>query len=85
MLYFTEIIYGRVRTQAEIDQTTAYLTDATVAAVTMSVSTQTLTTPEGITYTDNFVRLFSTEASADGYLALANSFTPPPQMARKLS
>jgi len=85
MLYFTEVIYGRARTEAETNQLSAYLTDPAVAAVTMSVNTQTTTNSDGITYSDNFIRLFSTEASADGYLAIVNSFTPAPQMARKLS
>ena len=88
MLYFTQNTYGRPCTEEETTAITNYFNSPSVASVTMAINFDMVSSNIGgveVTYRDNFVNLFSTEAAADGYLALVNGFTPPPQVSKKLS
>ena len=77
MTITTTVQFTRVKTQAEVDALHARLADCIAEGTT----TGEFTFDVGPTYSSKFTRIWTTVDAANNWVALVNSFTPPPDIA----
>ena len=84
MLYITQVIFGRALTETEATTLSNY--SGSNSANYIDINRRTVLNPDGTgSYPDDFIKAWNSQASADGYLAIVNSFSPAPSLVKTLS
>ena len=84
MLYMIRVEFGRARTSAEATALNNYLTTNTADWIAVRSTTYNVPDTE-VSFTDNLVYAWGSQAGADGYAALVNGFSPAPNTVQVLS